>query len=298
MAEYVEIILCTKDGRKYLQDQIESLLSQTYPYICIHVFDDGSRDGTRELLRHYAAKYPFFHYAQNPTPLGVVKNFERAIASVEGSLYALCDQDDLWHPRKIERQVEAIGGEKGPAMVHSDLEMIDERGRVVEPSFFKAKGYAFVDQKAVDILISRSGVMGNTILFNKALKRLILPFFSPVPMHDYYIGVINELFGRRITIREPLVGYRIHRQNLGNPRRSFLERIRRFFTEPLPYRDREPFLRALLERDDLEPRDKEVIREFLECIRRPCLRRRRFYKERPVYRLKLFARYLLHGPRR
>src|SRR5277367_1671319 len=104
----VSIALCTYNGAKYLAQQLDTLVDQTYLHIEIIVVDDCSTDETFVILKVYASKYPQFKLYQNKKNLGFTANFERAVTLCNGELIALCDQDDLWHAEKIELQVNAI----------------------------------------------------------------------------------------------------------------------------------------------------------------------------------------------
>ena len=295
----VSIVMTTYNAEKYLHKQLDSIVNQTYKNIQLFILDDGSSDSTIKIIKNYQNKYKFITLVVNNNRLGVIKNFEKGISLTSSELIALCDHDDIWMPFKIELQVDSIKRyEQTPALVHSDLEIIDAQGMTLYKSFFNFKGYSFPSQKALDILISRSGIMGNTIMFNRALKDLILPFPDNIPMHDYYIGVINEIYGTRITINKPLVKYRIHNQNIGNKKRNIIDKIKGFFSHKLPYLDRKDFLMYLLKKD-LTIKDKVIIKDFLNCIKYKksivffkCLNKN-YFKNKKLYKVRLFLRYII-----
>ena len=105
----VSIVLCTYNGAKYLAQQVDSLLSQTYLVDEIIIQDDGSSDGTLAMLRQYAASHPSIKLYSNEGEHGVNSNFFSALRRASGELIAISDQDDIWEPDKIEKQVAAIG---------------------------------------------------------------------------------------------------------------------------------------------------------------------------------------------
>jgi len=294
----VSVVIATYNATKYIDEQLESILNQTYQNIEIIILDDDSTDNTLSILEHYAKRYPHIKVIKNNNRLGVIKNFEKGISIANGDFIALCDQDDIWIEDKLLQQVESIKDYKIPALVHSDLEVIDSNGKTVHKSFFDLKGYSFSSKKSLSIMISRSGIMGNTILFNQALKDIILPFYDNIPMHDYYIGVLNEIYGKRITINKTLVKYRIHNANVGNRKKTHIEKIKGFFSHNLPYIDRQKFLNKLLE-EELDSDDKIVIKDFLKCIRYDnflyfiqCLKRD-YFKNDLWYRVRLLLRYII-----
>ena len=104
----VSIAMCTYNGAAYLVQQLDTLVAQTYKNIEVVVVDDQSADDSYTILQGYASRYPQFKVYQNERNLGFVKNFERAVTLCTGKLIALCDQDDIWHPQKIEKQVNAL----------------------------------------------------------------------------------------------------------------------------------------------------------------------------------------------
>ena len=105
--EKVNILLSTYNGEKFIKQQIESLLAQTYENIAIHVRDDGSTDGTIGLLNQYSGN-PKVHlyFGDN---LGYRKSFAWLLSNCcDADFYAYCDQDDVWMPDKISRAVLAL----------------------------------------------------------------------------------------------------------------------------------------------------------------------------------------------
>ena len=105
----VSIVMCTFNGQQYLAEQIDSLLKQTYPVHEIIIQDDGSTDGTMSLLQDYAATHPVIKLFHNDGEHGVNNNFFSALRRASGDYIAICDQDDIWEPAKVEKQVAAIG---------------------------------------------------------------------------------------------------------------------------------------------------------------------------------------------
>ena len=102
MEEKIDILLATYNGEKYVQEQIESILNQTYKNIHLIISDDVSTDGTREILKQYEENKNITIYYQSQN-LGYIKNFEFLISKVENNIYMLSDQDDVWLPEKIEK---------------------------------------------------------------------------------------------------------------------------------------------------------------------------------------------------
>lgn len=101
----IDVLLATYNGEKYVKEQIESILNQTYSNIRLVISDDCSKDNTREVLKQYENNPKVeIHYQEKN--LGYVKNFEYLLNQVKNDLYMLSDQDDIWLPEKIEKSVE------------------------------------------------------------------------------------------------------------------------------------------------------------------------------------------------
>ena len=105
----VSVVMCTYNGEKYLREQLDSIVNQTYPIYELIIQDDCSTDGTVEILKEYAGKYSFIQYSVNKKNKGYNENFFSVIALAKGDFIAISDQDDIWELNKIEVQVNQIG---------------------------------------------------------------------------------------------------------------------------------------------------------------------------------------------
>ena len=217
----IGVALCSWNGARHLRAQLDSIGAQSAPH-ALFVHDDASDDASVEILRAHPAVSTVAAHAVN---VGFVGNFGRAL---QGCLdagcehVALADQDDLWRPDRLARSLEAMRalernhGAGTPLLVHSDLSMIDAAGRPAAPSFIAWRGYAVADSPSLATVLGQCGVMGNTCLANRALVELALPFPTALHVHDWWLGLVAELYGARAYVDEPLVGYRIHSGNASN----------------------------------------------------------------------------------
>ena len=99
----LSVALCTYNGGKFLDEQLESIIMQSLSVDEIIICDDCSNDNTIELIHFYQNKYPgLIHLYQNKQSLGTIKNFENAISLTTGDLIFLADQDDIWHSDKVK----------------------------------------------------------------------------------------------------------------------------------------------------------------------------------------------------
>lgn len=216
MQEKVDVLIATYNGEKYVKEQIDSVLNQTYKNIHIIISDDCSKDSTREVLKEYENNDKITIYYQENN-LGYVRNFEFLLRKVESNLYMLCDQDDFWKEEKIEKAVEKLEKENLD-LVFGDLEVVDKDLNTIYDSFNK---YMKLDRKINKCINSYkleylyNCVTGCTILSKKSFldKILPLPVNSKHMLHDYWIGVIVSLYGKIGYIEDKYIKYRQHGNN-------------------------------------------------------------------------------------
>ena len=216
MNQKVDILLATYNGEKYIKEQVESILNQTYENIQIIISDDCSTDKTRQVLKEYEnnEKIKIFYQEKN---LGYVKNFEFLLKQVESNLYMLSDQDDVWKKEKVEKSVEKIESEKLD-LVFGDLEVVDENLNTLYKSYnrymhliHKIKKY----QKDYRLQYLYNCMTGCTIISRKNWIDKVLPFptDSKYMIHDYWLGLVIALNGKVGYIEEPYILYRQHGKN-------------------------------------------------------------------------------------
>lgn len=216
MNQKVDILLATYNGEKYIKEQVESILNQTYENIQIIISDDCSTDNTRQVLKEYEnnEKIKIFYQEKN---LGYVKNFEFLLKQVKSNLYMLSDQDDVWKKEKVEKSVEKIESEKLD-LVFGDLEVVDENLNTLYKSYnrymhliHKIKKY----QKDYRLQYLYNCMTGCTIISRKNWIDKVLPFptNSKYMIHDYWLGLVIALNGKVGYIEEPYILYRQHRKN-------------------------------------------------------------------------------------
>ena len=132
--EQIDILMATYNGEKYLKEQIESILQQTYTNFKLIISDDCSKDNTREILEQYAQKDSRIEIHFQQQNLGYVKNFEFLLTKVENDIYMLSVQDDVWLPTKVEKTYNKMK-EADADLVFTDLEVVDENLQTLYPSF-------------------------------------------------------------------------------------------------------------------------------------------------------------------
>ena len=126
----ISVAMCTYNGEQYLREQLDSIAKQTRLPDELVVSDDGSIDKTLKLIEEFASSSPFpVRISVNDKNLGTTRNFEKAIWSCEGEVIALCDQDDIWHVKKLELVEALMASAASVGLVISDAELVDAASR-------------------------------------------------------------------------------------------------------------------------------------------------------------------------
>ncbi len=231
----VSVVLCTFNGERYLDAQLDSLLAQSRLPDEIVVHDDASTDGTWARLQAFAGRAAAqgvpVRLQRNPRNLGYVRNFEQALQAASGELLFPCDQDDVWHRRRIAVCLEAFARDPALVLLHSDARLVDAGGQPLGQQLFQVLGVsagelaAMHAGRALDVLLRRNIVTGATM----SLRRGLLAEALPVPAgwsHDEWLAMVAALRGRVDSLEQVTIDYRQHGANqLGARRRGTAERI-------------------------------------------------------------------------
>jgi glycosyltransferase involved in cell wall biosynthesis len=211
--------MATKNGGKYLREQLDSILFQLGKSDEIIISDDASVDDTLEILRSY--NDPRIHIIQNSGSVGVAANFERSLTQCRGEYIFLADQDDVWLPDKIKKTLEHL---QSATLVVSDCLIVDHSLRLKNESFFRINNSG----KGLIRNILRNSYVGCCMAFRRQLLDHSLPFPPDIPMHDFWIGMIGELHYDVRFIPDQLVFHRRHNTNASSTgRKSALNLFRR-----------------------------------------------------------------------
>ncbi|RYY07693.1 MAG: glycosyltransferase family 2 protein [Sphingobacteriaceae bacterium] len=204
MQPLVSIALCTYNGEKFLREQLDTLVYQTYPNLEIIAVDDCSKDSTLTILKEYEKQFPFLKVYQNEINLGFVKNFEKAISLCVGDFVALSDQDDIWSLSKISILENKIGGN---ILIYHDSELIDSTGEPIGRKI-SDKFNMFSGSDARKLLFFNC-LSGHAMLFKKALLPQIIPFHTLL-LHDWWIAYIAANVGNIEYVPDCLIKFRQH----------------------------------------------------------------------------------------
>ena len=232
------ILLATYNGEKYIQEQLEPLLIQTYNEFQILVHDDNSTDDTLQLLQKYAKNFPdkVMLLDDNISNGGAKENFIYLLNQVdkEYDYIMFCDQDDVWEKDKIEKTLAKMQElefqyEDTPLLVHTDLKVVDEELKLIQNSFWKHE-YINPSINSFNRLLMQNTITGCTVMINRKLAELCLPVPDGAIMHDWWIGLVASKFGKIGFINDSTILYRQHASNsIGAKGFSYLSVLMKFY---------------------------------------------------------------------
>ncbi len=200
----ISVCMATYNGELYIEEQLVSILDQLDERDEIIISDDHSTDATLQKIKAFKdIRIKLFNNSGKKGPVG---NFENALKQASGDVIFLADQDDVWFPDKIKIQVEALNS---CDLVLSDAIVVDGKGTVLYPSFFKQN---FSGKGLIRNWVNNSFI-GCCMAFNRNILEYVLPFPEKIAMHDSWIGLNASLIGKCSFINQPLVYYKRHGSN-------------------------------------------------------------------------------------
>lgn len=216
----VIIIMSTYNGERFIKQQLESLLHQTYPSDII-IRDDGSSDNTLTILHDYAERYSCIHlYKDKLEHKGLRDSYfillkEAMHYSPEFICYA--DQDDIWFHDKTEKLLHKLlkTETKQPALIFSDVEVVDEELNLIHPSLSELQKLDNDAEITLKKLLFYCPALGCTIMLNKPLFELInsMPDHGRSLNHDKWALILACITGKIVYLPDPTVKYRQHSKN-------------------------------------------------------------------------------------
>ncbi len=289
----IDILMAVCNGERFIKEQIDSILNQTYSDWRLFIHDDGSVDKTMEIIQEYEEKYPEkIKVISDGIKTGGAKyNFYHLMKLSEAEYIMLADQDDIWGNEKIEKSYKAIKmqekryGKDTPVLCHSDLQVVDSRLNVMNESFFVMQKLDKRKNRFADILV-QNNITGCTVIFNKKLNDLCCVMPDEAIMHDWWIGLVVAAFGKIYFMKEKDIKYRQHgnntegAKNLSSPK-YLLKKIcnKKQVTDALErtYNQAERFYGVYKEK--LSAENREVLEAYLAIRRSTKIEKLRLLKK-------------------
>lgn len=200
----VSIVMCTYNGAQYIAQQLDTILAQTYPLHEIIIQDDGSRDGTWDILTAYAERHAVIHLFRHEGEHGLNNNFISAVQRATGEFIAFSDQDDLWEKDKIARQVDALQQSGAWLCSHKSRPFSDDVSSI------------HYDKRRPNIgllrLVFQAETFGHTQLFHHKLTEVLTPNLPLLrySAYDVLIPLAAAATKKIVFINEPLTHFRRH----------------------------------------------------------------------------------------
>ncbi len=214
----ISVALAAYKGEKYIEAQIRSILPQLSHGDEIIVSDDRPGGMTEKIVKRIAAEDSRVVWVEGKSK-GVVSNFVNAIRYCKGDKIFLCDQDDVWLPDKVKRVMEAF--DEGYDLVLHNAYVTDGELNITDYSFFEKRG----SKKGVIRNIFKNSYMGCCMAFDRKLLKKIMPMPRSIPMHDQWIGILGEIYGKVKFLDLPLIYYRVHGGNVTGGKTTFKQKM-------------------------------------------------------------------------
>ena len=288
------ILLASYNGEKYISEQLDSIINQTYKNWELIIRDDGSKDETVTILNKYEKKDERIKILRDDKGnLGFLKNFEELLFNAKEEFVLFSDQDDFWLKNKLEKFVEKIRDldEKvlsKPLLIHCNSLVCDDMLEIIKEEFIDSK---IAKKTNSNIYFFEYIVQGSTSMVNKKMIKESLPFLKNVTLHDRYFHLLSQFLGTRVFIDESLVKYRQHERNEIGANRSIIKNImskKYFYVEDrkLIEEIKEKYIKCL------RKRDLNDIEKYLEVTDRNKNRLERFWLSK-YFQMKLLKRLVL-----
>ncbi|MCD8346668.1 MAG: glycosyltransferase family 2 protein [Lachnospiraceae bacterium] len=210
------VAMCTYNGEAYIREQLQSILEQEVPVDEIVVADDGSTDGSVEMVREMLSQSGIRHeIIVNKKNLGFRKNFEQAIGKTHGKIVFLSDQDDVWKREKVRATWEHFRKNPACLLVFSNAEVVDEKQNpqamdLWDSLMLKKETLTGIDWKR---LFLKGWYVTGAVT---AIRRELFEEATPFPencYHDAWLGMRAALRSGIEPEPEKLICYRQHGEN-------------------------------------------------------------------------------------
>ena len=238
----VEILLATYNGEIYIEELLDSLISQTYDNWILSVSDDGSNDKSLDIINNFSSKYPEkVRYVSLGKGKGPCENFCKLMEDSVCDLLAFCDQDDVWKSDKlavmVQRYLDLLNdnNESVPTLIYCDATVVDEQLKGISDSMFKINNIDFKKRELFESLQFENCITGCCLLANKSAVQLAIKEKNTLTinlgvdlvMHDHWLGLLTSYHNGIISyIDRSLILYRQHSNNaIGADGDYFLKNI-------------------------------------------------------------------------
>ncbi len=199
----ISVCIATYNGGKYIKVQLLSILKQLSRTDEVVISDDNSTDDTLKIIKELEDKRIKIYYSDKKSP---IFNFENALLKCNGDIIFLSDQDDIWHTNKVKVMLAYM--EKYNCVI-SDAEIINANDKIIDESFYKTNN----SKSGLLMNLVSNSYLGCAMCFDRKVLEHSLPFPKDIEMHDRWIGLVSEIYGKTHFCNEKLFQYRRHENN-------------------------------------------------------------------------------------
>ena len=299
----VYILLATYNGEAYIREMIDSVLHQDHQDMHIVLSDDGSTDGTPAILEAYAQAHPekVTHYRSGLRFGNAQDHFLHLLRAFQDARYIMfCDQDDVWHPDKVSKTLrkmqETETDPQIPALVHTDLRVVDRDLNVINPSFCSLSGFNG-DRLDFHHLLMQNVVTGCTVMINSALAKLTCTTtVQNILMHDWFLALLASACGNIGFLKESTIDYRQHGNNAVGAKNSrslryIFHRIQSGIRKPLEDTARQAGILLRAYPEAFSATQQKMLSEFSTLYQKNKLSRIRFYCKYRMWKAGLHRKF-------
>lgn len=224
--ELVSIILPVKDGERYLSEALDSMLTQTYTHWEMIIVDDGSQDGTADILKKYQARDPRIRVITNKRSVGISKALNKGIKNARGVFIARMDADDISYPKRLEKQVKYLHTHTDVIAIGTQCDIIDAQGRKTS-----VKNFPLTHEEIYETVFRFNPLQHPTLMVNRTLLPKKFVFYDVLDGAED-LNLLFKLFpfGKVANMNQNLLAYRIHGDN------SSFKKIKHIYKQALEAR--------------------------------------------------------------
>jgi glycosyltransferase involved in cell wall biosynthesis len=215
----ISVCIATYNGERFIEKQLNSILKQTVEVDEIIISDDNSIDNTLKIIEKLNnSKIKVIKNIKQ----GVINNFENSLKKSKGEYIFLADQDDIWKPNKVEIMIKKL--KEYDLVVHNAKIINSKDEKISEKTFFEIRN----SRKGLLKNLYKNSYIGCCMAFNRKILEKALPFPMNIPMHDSWIGLIAEIYGKVYFDKEVLFYYRRHESNVSELKNTKNSKVKQF----------------------------------------------------------------------
>lgn len=203
----VSVNICCYNGEKYLREALDSIINQTYKDWELVIINDGSTDSTESIIKEYIDRgYPIVYHYQENHGLGYSRN--EALKRSSGEFIAFIDQDDIWMPEKLEKQIPIFEKDEEVGIVFCNTIFFNDRGfqKAVYKKWKPPRGRVFAE-----LLSNYFLALPSVIIRKKSIETTgewFDPTFKVIEEYDLFLRI--SYTWKIDYVDEPLAKWRMH----------------------------------------------------------------------------------------